>query len=137
MEFEEEYVETLYNIESNIVKLYQEKPDLIDSHIETAISYLIRVYNAEVEGRHAPRNTVRGKASDVIEHIQALCELLLGRLDAEDLEGSKISFDLKPTTAAEITACLKKLKSSLKVWTKQGGRQGYLNYVTQFINQSS
>ncbi len=33
--------------ESAIVGIYQEKPDLLDAQVETAIDYLIRVDNAE------------------------------------------------------------------------------------------
>lgn len=34
---------------------------------------------------------------------------------------------------AEIVACLKRLRKSVQFWTKSGGRQGYLNYIVEFL----
>ncbi len=135
MSFEEEYVDVFHNVESAIVGIYQEKPDLLDAQVETAIDYLIRVYNAEAQGRHAPRKSIRGISSEVASQLQALCELHLGRAEVEDLEGKPIELEITQRTAEEITACLKRIKSSVKLWTKQRGRQGYLNFITEFINE--
>lgn len=131
MSIEENQVQVLFDIESNIVKIYQQDPDLLDAQLESAIDYLIRVYSAETQGRNAPRKIIRGVASDIADDLYAVCELYRGRAEATTLEGKSIECEVR--TAEEMTECLKKLKSSIKTWTKQGGRQGYLNYVTGFI----
>lgn len=136
MSFEEEYVAIIYDIESNIVAIYQERPNLLDAHIETAIDYLIRVYNSEAQGRQSPRKSIRGAASEVADQLQALCELHLGRAVAEDIEGQPMKLEIPQRTAEDISTSLKKIKSSVKVWSKQQGRQGYLNYVTEFIKKT-
>jgi len=33
----------------------------------------------------------------------------------------------------EIVQCLKRIQTSVRRWNKQGGRQGYLNFVSEFI----
>jgi hypothetical protein len=33
----------------------------------------------------------------------------------------------------ELIACLKRLRKSVRFWNEQGGRQGYLNYVREFL----
>lgn len=134
MSLEEKNVDIIFNIESAIVEIYQDNPDLLDAYIETALDYLIRVYNAEAEGRNAPRKSIRGSASKVADQLQALCELFLGRAEAADLEGNPIQLDIPQKTATEMTTALKRIKSSVKVWSQKQGRQGYLNYVTEFIH---
>lgn len=133
MSFEEEDVEVIYNIESAIVQIYQDNPNLLDAYIETALDYLIRVYKSEAEGRQAPRKSIRGSSSKVADQLQALCELFLGRAEAEDIEGNLLQLDITQKTASEMAITLKRIKSSVKVWSQKQGRQGYLNYVTEFI----
>ncbi len=36
-------------------------------------------------------------------------------------------------THDEIIACLKRVKKSVQRWNKHGGRQGYLNFVQQYV----
>ena len=39
-------------------------------------------------------------------------------------------------TLDEVIACLKRIRSSIKLWTKDYGRQGYLHYVEQWFQTS-
>lgn len=36
-------------------------------------------------------------------------------------------------TYESLVPCLKRLVKSVNKWTKHGGRQGYLNFMTQFV----
>ena len=36
-------------------------------------------------------------------------------------------------SVAEILLCLKRLKSSIRLWNGEGGRQGYLTYIRNFL----
>lgn len=61
-----------------------------------------------------------------------MCELRLGRGDHfEAADGEVIK--LPEITLLEIIACLKRIRKSVERWTKRGGRQGYLNFVNEFI----
>ncbi len=51
MNVEEEYQDVLQNLEEAIIAYYRENPELIDSEVETAISWLIKVYSAESQGK--------------------------------------------------------------------------------------
>lgn len=133
---EEKDIDIIFNIEGAIVEIYKHNPNLLDAYIESALDCLIRLYNAEAEGRNAPRKNVRGSAALVTDQLQAICELFLGRAEAEDGEGNSIALNLTEKTPAEMAAALKQIKSSVKVWSKKQGRQGYLNYVTEFIQDS-
>ena len=40
----------------------------------------------------------------------------------------------EPVTRDEIIACLKRVRKSIHLWTREGGRQGYLTFVSRFIS---
>lgn len=40
---------------------------------------------------------------------------------------------IEPIPLEEIIKCLKRIQTSVRRWNKQGGRQGYLNFVSEFI----
>ena len=134
--FEDEHVDVFHNLEGAIVKMYQFEPNLIDAQVDTALDHLIRVYNAEAQGKTAPRKSIRGAAVKIADQLEPLCEFHLGRLAVEDLEDKPLNAKIPQRDAAEMTACLKRIKSSLKLWSKKGGRQGYLNFVTDFIQDT-
>lgn len=48
-----------------------------------------------------------------------------------------VNIDMQILTEEKIVACLKRIKSSVKLWTKKGGRQGYLNFIEQHIPQET
>ena len=133
MKLSEEQISFVYNFERMLVDTYQEIPDLLDAQVATAIDYLIRVYNAEAQERDTPRNNIRGMASEIASQLQAICELHLGRAKMEDIEGKPVDLKIRKLTAQEVVDGLKQINSSIKVWTKQKGRQGYLSYITDFI----
>lgn len=53
--------------------------------------------------------------------------------DLLDGDNQPVDIPIDPLTVEEITACLKWIRKSIRLWTKEGGRQGYLNYISQFI----
>ena len=132
MTFEEDYEDILQNLEAAIIFFWEDHPDLVDAEVETALDWLIRLYNAEIQGRSFSR-PLRGISRQVADSVQEMCEIRLGRSQLEDEEGKAISLDLGNQTIEEIVACLKRLKSSVNFWSKERGRQGYLNFVKQFI----
>jgi hypothetical protein len=131
MTFEEDYQDVLQNLEATIIMFWQENPDLIDAEVETALDWLIRLYNAQIQGRSFSR-PLRGISRQVAEDVKSMCEIRLGRSQLRDEEGNAI-LDLGNITLDEIVECLKRIKSSVNFWTKERGRQGYLNFVKQFI----
>ena len=131
MTFEEDYQDVLQNLEATIIMFWQENPDLIDAEVETALDWLIRLYNAQIQGRSFSR-PLRGISRQVAEDVKSMCEIRLGRSQLTDEEGNVI-LEIGHMTVDEIVECLKRIKSSVKFWTKERGRQGYLNFVKQFI----
>jgi hypothetical protein len=127
MSVEDEHLDVLQNIEFAIMQTYQEIPGLIDAEVMNALEALIYLYNAELQGKAGLSRPLRGTTATVAAGIKEACEMRLGR-------GSVIEkMDMEPKTITDILECLKRLKSSVKLWTTKGGRQGYLKFVQNFF----
>lgn len=40
---------------------------------------------------------------------------------------------MEPVALDEIIACLKRVRKSINLWTREGGRRRYLTFVSQFV----
>jgi hypothetical protein len=38
-----------------------------------------------------------------------------------------------PLALDEIIVCLKRIRKSIRKWTKEGGQRGYMNFVDEYI----
>ncbi len=140
MSIEEEYSDVLQNLEQAIIGYYNQNPTLIDSEVETAISYLVKFYSAEVQGKTSTYPKPKGISLEVADSVKEMCEWRLGRekLKVEDelgqiTEVAAEELELQKLEPSEIVACLKKIQSSVKFWRGQHGRQGYLKFVGKFL----
>jgi len=133
MAVEEEYQDVLQNIEFAIVRLYREDPSLLDYAVLDALQALIRFYQAEERQRRPPALRLSEKSQRVFEAVKEMCEWRLGRGGLMDEEGKDVKIEGESLSAEEIVKCLRRIHKSAQFWTKKGGRQGYLNYVSPFI----
>ncbi len=133
IKFEEQYKDVLQNIEFGIVRVYRQHPDLVDWDALNAIEALIRQYNAEVKGRQPHPRPLHGLAQEVYDSVAPLCELRLGREQLLDEDDEPVDLPMEPISLEEMIACLKRIRKSINLWTQEGGRQGYLEYVNRFI----
>jgi len=130
MALEDVHLDVLQNIEFAIVSVYREQPALRDTQVMRALDALIDVYRAETRG-HTPKEVRLAEPEDtVFQRTKEICELRLGRqVPAVRLQvpfaGDK--------TASDIVACLRKLRRSAERWNKRGGQQGYLQFISEFV----
>lgn len=129
MKVEEEYEDVLKNLELAIVQVYQQHSDLIDLEVRSGVEWLIRIYNAEAQGKSVSSRPIRGIAKEVAESVRTICELWLGRAQGEKGQVVEIS----TITPDVILACLKRIQNSIEFWTKERGRQGYLDFISEFF----
>ncbi|MEZ4710451.1 MAG: hypothetical protein R3A44_24830 [Caldilineaceae bacterium] len=134
MNFEEEYQDVLQNIEFAIISVYREQPEMVDYDVEKALNGLIDLYTAE-ERNHEPRppRNLRDASLLAYERAKSMCDWRLGRENAFETEDGAAPPLPESITLAEMIACLKRLRKSVERWTKRGGRQGYLNFVGEFL----
>jgi hypothetical protein len=133
MSVEEEHQDVLQNLEFSIIQVYRDEPDLIDAEVLTAIEALVRRYGAEAQGKTISNRPIREIAKRVMEAVQTMCEWRLGRFVLQDDKGNPVESP-SPKTVDDIVACLKRIQSSIRFWTQKGGRQGYLQFIQQFIH---
>ena len=127
---EDQYLDVLQNIEYAILSVYRENPDLLDYDVDKVLNLLWTEYRHEKQDKTTPAPQLGANAQRVYARVQSMCEWRLGRqkLEAEK-DGQPVEMDLKPLTLDEIMACLKRIRKSIELWTKKGGRQGYLYFI--------
>lgn len=132
-EFEVEYQDVLQNIEAAIVSVYREHSGLLDYEVERALNALIVTHQVEQQHRASKPAALSPLSEQVFTRVHAICEWRLGReaFIAEE-PGAEVPYP-PPVSLEEIVACLKRVRKSVKAWTQEGGRQGYLRFASQFI----
>jgi hypothetical protein len=127
---EEEYQDLLQNIEFAIVQVYRREPELTDYEVKKALDALERRYKAVARGREAPTHGLDGLPEQVFQEVEATCEWRLGtntlEQDGEPLEVPAVPVDV-------IVQCLRRIGKSVQFWTREMGRQGYLEYVSPYL----
>ena len=127
--FGEKNLDVLQNIEFGIVEVYRADRSLLDIDVKDAIDALIRHYHAEEEQRTPPVMRLGDRAQTVFQSVQGMCEWRLGRPsfhDATVMPESTIPL-------SELMACLREIQKSIPRWSRQGGRKGYLDFVSQYL----
>jgi hypothetical protein len=131
--FEEKYEDVLQNLEFSIVRVYRNNPEVSDWDALDAVEALIRRYTAEERNQAVSAVRLSALAQQIFDAVGAVCEWRLGRQELPDRQGQPPDLEPEPKTVGEIIACLKRIRRSIRMWDKQGGRQGYLNFVRQFL----
>jgi len=62
-----------------------------------------------------------------------MCEWRLGREELVSQQDQSELINPDPISIDEIITCLQRIRKSIRLWTKQGGRQGYLEFVEPFV----
>jgi hypothetical protein len=130
MRVEDEYLDVLQNLEWAIVDQFRRDRSILDLDARAAANALVRHYEAEAESRGAPGAPLSDRARRIYEAVRPICEWRLGRAPAPDKSSSDSD---RTVTAAELVLCLKRIRKSIDFWTKEGGRQGYLNFVAEHV----
>lgn len=133
MNFEEEHLDVLQNIEFAIVSVYRQEPSLVDFDVENALSALISHYQAEAKQHEARLPRLGERATEVYERVQTMCEWRLGREAMVAEKSGRHVPPPAPVTLEVIIACLKRIRKSVQHWNREGGRQGYLTFVQQYV----
>lgn len=136
MRVEEEYADVLQNIESAIVTVFDSKSDLVDRDVVAAIEWLIKGYTRVQSGHDVPSIGPPGRARIVYEQCRRICEWRLGRQPLNEGERSEVDPNVGELSLSEMILCLKRLRKSVRLWHAQGGPQGYLKYVRQFLKDA-
>jgi hypothetical protein len=129
LKFAEEYADILHNLEFAIVIFHDDYPDLLDYDVEGALDVLIAGYTAGLRGKTYSTPQMSELRRSLMRDLLLVCEWRLGRasLLAEADPAPRI------VSAEEIVVCLKRIRKSVRMWTKEAGRQGYLRFIRQYV----
>lgn len=131
--FTEEYEDVLQNIEFALVQVYRRHDEMTDWEALAAMNGLIRAYTAEERKRAAPELKLSPLEEEAYELVRNMCEWRLGRTNLMAESGHAVDFAPDLKTVGEIIACLKRVRRSIEMWQKEGGRRGYFEFVSQFL----
>jgi hypothetical protein len=129
LKFAEEYADILHNLELAIVVFHDDYPELLDYDVEGALDVLIAGYTADLRGRRYSTPPLSDLRKGLKNDLLLVCEWRRGRasLLAEADPAPRI------VSAEVIIACLSRIRKSVRKWTKEGGRQGYLRFIRQYV----
>jgi hypothetical protein len=127
-EFGGKNLDVLQNMEFAIVKVYRSDSSLLDIDVKDAIDALVRHYHAEEETRTPPALRLGDRARRFFESVQTICEWRLGRAP---FPGETATDPGIPVGV--LVAGLSEIQKSIPRWSRQGGRRGYLEFVSQYI----
>jgi len=131
--FEDKYLDVLQNIEMAIVSVYRGNHSLLDYDVDKVLNLIWTEYRNEKQGRTTPAPKLRDQARMVYDRVKQVCEWRLGR-SGEEKKGGWFKVKPEPLSVDEIMDCLKRIRKSVDLWNKQGGRQGYLYFVDNNID---
>ena len=133
MSVEEEYMDVLQTIESTIIRTYREHRNVTDYDVLRAFEVLVDDYSGEKIGR--AQRVVRLSETErvLIDSIRTILDWRLGRSNALLDESGEPIASPRPITVDEVIMCLKRLVKSAKMWDKEGGQRGYLDFIAQYI----
>ena len=130
MAFEEKNLDVLQNIEFAIVKVSREYRDLSDYDVMRALDALIGHYRDEARGHVQKKIVLEEEENAIFDGVKEVCELRLGRSEMPDGVPEVRGFE---KSLEEVLDCLKKIRKSVDKWNKRGGRNGYLNFVSEYV----
>ncbi|HEU4558986.1 MAG TPA: hypothetical protein VFS20_14095 [Longimicrobium sp.] len=128
MRVEETHQDVLQNIEAAIVDVHHAHHEMLDYDVDGALEALVAWYTAEQRGRTAREPVLHGLRQEVFDAVREICEWRLGRYasDLPPVGDGEVGVDV-------IVACLKKVRTSVQRWTREGGRNGYLTFIRQYV----
>lgn len=131
--FEEQYMGVLQNIEFALVTVYRNNPKMNDHAALFVIESLVKLYNAEAQGRAIASPQFQSHEQEAFDSVKALLDWRLGKQALVDKDGQEVAVGENTNTPAEIVSCLKRIAKSIDSWTKRGGRRGYYEFVSQYV----
>lgn len=120
-------IDLLQNIEFKICQVYRSDSSLLDIDVKDAIDALVRHYHAEEEQRRPPTVPLSERAQSVFDNVRSACEWRLGR----ELSGGETVEEALPVS--ELLRGLRTIQKSIPNWSKRGGRQGYLDFIIEYL----
>ena len=133
MAIEDEHSDVLQNLEFAISSVHKDDPALLDWDVIEALDALVRGYGLEEQARAWPTVRLSARASAVAAACKDICEWRLGRRSSVLASFPDAHARPPEISVGTLLECLKRLRKSARLWNKRNGRQGYLDFVHEFL----
>jgi hypothetical protein len=114
----EDYLEVLQALESTIVALYADRPDLTDKAIDRALNSLVREFETQVYAKPVTIMRLSNEEIATFRTMHSVIETHFGEIDEAN--------------AGPAIACLTHVRRSIKFWTHKNGERGYLSFISKY-----
>ena len=134
MRIEDEHLDVLQNIEVLVTSTYREHPEMTDFTATRTYEALLDFFAAERVGRQPRDWNPSPLEREVFASILGICTWRLGRQPLRT-EDSDAPVEQPPETidVETLVRCLKRLRNSVRTWSKHGGPRGYLDFIVQHV----
>ena len=122
----DDYQDVLQNVEAAVVQVWKRNPAMTNYAVMAAYDAAINHYRALASQQTPKPVTLAGLDAKVFAGVQEICDWRSGRAPGPELG------EISPIPLEDLVACLRKLRKSVDFWTKQGGRQGYMQYIEDY-----
>ncbi len=118
-EWTEAHMDLLQNIESAIATVYRDDQELEDWDVSEALSAVVKRYTAELRGHPFRMPTLTERSQLVFETIEEILAMRDGAGATDTMENR--------------LRALKEVRASVRRHSKIHGRQGYLDFIINFV----
>lgn len=133
MRIEERHPDVLQNIEFAIVTTYKAHREMPDYDVIRSLEALMAKYSAEKTGQPPKQHKLSDRERTLVENMERTCEWRLGRGTLGDEPAGQEVKQPNPISLDDLLLCLKRLLKSVNRWNSVGGRQGYLDFIVQYV----
>ena len=133
MRVDQEFRNVLLNIEVQVIDIAHDNPEIADYQVEKVYSALLSKYKALARGKEAKDINFKNPTDLLYDQVNGVCGFFVGDIEPENEDGEVIDIPMEKISYQDMIACLKYLRKSVKLWNKEGGQKGYLNYVEEFV----
>lgn len=129
MTVKDEDLAPLRDLESTILALWKQHPEMSDYVASRAYEAAFQFYRARLRGHEPKRPTEPGLDAEAFAAVQQTCETLLtsGPTAVKGLP------DSGPVALDKLVDLLRELRRSAERHTAIQGRQGYLSFVAKYV----
>ena len=127
----------LYSIETTTLSIYDEFPRLVDKDVEWVMDKLINYYKVRARGKEideplSPSEMRQALVDEILNAIDTREEI---KADIDNINNPNIRNGEHMFKSLEqfYIFGLKRILNSVRFWRKEGGRTGYLKFISEHM----
>lgn len=133
--FEKRYLGELFELEAAILAVFLDHPELTDRNVDNAVEAVMDAVRAKQLGRARREFNLFELEVIVFEQVWEACQRLQGAPHSQEARLPN-PFPHRICTPQEVNECLKRIRKSIRHWSKDGEPQEYLEVVAEYLTRT-